>query len=208
VIRRHWQAIAALVCLAAAAALALLAAELVRWQRQVSRDDRLFQVTPQRPGLWQVSRAPSFDPSTWILGLDDDVTYRRALQLFWLGKPALVFKSNQAADNVRAQVELARVADADPDPHRRAAALNLLGYLLLAGPGSQDIKLRLAHLRQGVSDFQKAIELDSARVEAKLNLELAQRAQQDVLDQFIGHGATAGVGTRAGGGLGLIGSGY
>jgi hypothetical protein len=208
VIRRHWRAVAALVCLAGAAVLGVLAAELVRWERQVSRDDRLFQLTPQRGGLWQVSHAPSFDPSRWILGLDDDMTYRRALQLFELGRPSLVYKANQAADSVRAQVALARVADADPTGRRRANALNLLGYLLLAGPGAQDVKLRLAHLTEGVTDFREAIRVDQTAVDAKLNLELALRAQQDVLDEFVGHGATAGVGTRAGGGLGLVGSGY
>jgi hypothetical protein len=208
VIRRHWRGLAALVCLAGAVVLALLATELVRWERQVSRDDRLFQLTPERGGLWQVSHAPSFDPAKWILGLDDDVTYRRALQLFWLGKPTLSYKPNQAINSLRAQVTLAAVADADPSRERRATALNLLGYLLLAGPAAQDIKLRLAHLSEGVTDFREAIALDPTAVDAKLNLELALRAQQDVLDEFVGHGATAGVGTRAGGGLGLIGSGY
>jgi hypothetical protein len=208
VISRHWRLAAAAVCLAGAAVLALLALELVRWQQQVARDDRLFQLTPERGGLWQVSGAPSFDPSRWILGLGDDVRYRRALQLFWLGRPALVYKPNQAADAVRAQVALARVATTDSDPTRRATALDLLGYLRLAGPGTQDIQLRLAHLRQGVVNFRRAIALDPASTDAKLNLELALRAEQDVLDQFVGHGATAGVGTRNGGGLGLIGSGY
>jgi hypothetical protein len=208
VIRRHWRGLLALVCLAGASFLALLAAELVRWQHQVSRDDRLFQVTPARGGLWQVPHAPSVDPSTWILGLEDDLAYRRALQLFWYGKPTLTYKPNQAADSVRAQVTLARLATADPSPKRRASALNLLGYLLLAGPGTQDIKLRMAHLTEGISDFRDAIALDPDAVDAKLNLELALRAQQEVLDEFVGHGATAGIGARAGGGLGLVGSGY
>jgi len=207
-IRRHWQALLALACLTGAALLALLAVELVRWQHQVARDDRLFQLTPERGGLWQVAHTPAVDPSRWILGLDDDVRYRRALQLFWLGKPSLAYKPDLAADSVRAQVALARIADSDPSPARRAKALELLGYLLLAGPGTQDIKLRLAHLRQGVENFRRALVLDPTSSDAKLNLELALRAQQDVLDQFIGHGATAGIGTRAGGGLGLIGSGY
>jgi hypothetical protein len=208
VIRRHWPGVVAVACVLGASFLALLAAELVRWQHQVSRDDRLFQVTPQRSGLWQVSHAPSLDPSKWILGLDDDVAYRRALQLFWLGKPALTYKPDQPADSLRAQVTLARIATTDPSPKRRANALDLLGYLLLAGPGTQDIKLRLAHLTEGISDFRDAIGLDPDAVDAKLNLELALRAQQEVLDEFVGHGATAGVGARAGGGLGLVGSGY
>jgi hypothetical protein len=208
VIGRHWQALAALVCLAGAAALAVLAAELVRWERQVSRDDPLFQVTPERAGLWQVSHAPGFDPSKWILGLDDDVAFRQALQRFWLGKPSLVYKPSQPADNLRAQVLLAGVADRDPEPGRRSRALTLLGYLLLAGPASPDVQLRLAHLRQGADAFTTAIRLDPTNVDAKLDLELALRAQQNVLDQFVGHGATAGIGTRAGGGLGLLGGGY
>jgi hypothetical protein len=208
VIRRHWRGVLAAVCLAGAALLALLALELVRWQHQVARDDSLFQLTPERSGLWRVSHAPPVDPSRWILGLDDDIAYRRALQLFWLGRPTLTYKPNQPADSVRAQVTLARLATGDPSPRRRANALTLLGYLVLAGPGTQDLKLRLAHLSEGISDFREAIALDPTQVDAKLNLELALRAQQDVLDQFVGHGATAGVGTRAGGGLGLVGSGY
>jgi hypothetical protein len=208
VIGRHWRGVLALACLAGAAFLALLAVELVRWQHQVSRDDRLFQVTPVRSGLWQVSHGSPLDPSRWILGLDDDVAYRQALQLFWLGRPTLTYRPDQAAQSLRAQVTLARLATTDPNPRRRANALNLLGYLLLAGPGTQDLKLRLAHLTEGISDFRDAIALDSGAVDAKLNLELALRAQQDVLDEFVGHGATAGVGARAGGGLGLVGSGY
>jgi hypothetical protein len=207
-IRRHWKLLVALACLAGAALLALLAVQLGRWEHQVSRDDRLFQLTPERSGLWQVTHEPPVDPSRWLLGLNDDLAYRRALQLFWLGQPRLVYQPDRQANSLRAQVALAGVADADPQPARRAKALTLLGYMLLAGPGTQDVQLRLAHLRQGASDFVTAIKLDPGNLDAKLDLELALRAQQDVLDQFVGHGATAGVGTRAGGGLGLLGGGY
>src|SRR5437867_3025461 len=65
----------------------LLGGEMLRWQRQVSRDDELFRATPGRADLWHVPGAPPWDPVKAVLGLDDDLSFREALRLFKAARP-------------------------------------------------------------------------------------------------------------------------
>jgi hypothetical protein len=209
-IRRHWQLVVAAACLVGAAALGLLAFELHRWPNQIARDDRLFQATPLRSGLWQLPRAASFDPSKWILGIGDDLSYRRALQSFWVVRPAPLLSSGLVtqSDIALAQAALARLAESDPDLTRRSQALNLMGLTVLGPTLPNDTTTRVAVLRAGIADFLNAIKLDPGNTDAKENLELLYRLYQQDLEEFFGRGGFAQPGGGSTGGAGAVGSGY
>jgi hypothetical protein len=212
VIRRNGHLIAAALCALAALFLVLLGAQLVRWHRQVARDDALFQATPGRSGLWRVSRDPPLDPARAILGLDDDLAYRHALQLYWRAKPRPEGYQPLLANYIAtAQTALGRIADTDPDPRRRAIALNLSGVLLLSGTPPQEPQGRVSFLDAGVSAFAGATRLDADNADVKFNLEFAIRAVREAqldLPGLIHGGSNIGAGQGTAGGAGFVGSGY
>jgi hypothetical protein len=223
-IRRHWQLIAGLVGLLAAAALAVIAFQAVRWGDQISRDDQLFRATPLRGDLWRVSNDPPGDPSRWLLGLDDDLAVRRALQLFWRAEPRTYVPRRRAnsprgrfngpilvpalpSTVAEAQGALMQLAD-NGDPRIRSLAFNLVGVLQLSTGTSNDLATREAALRIGIGAFQSAVLLDQTNTEAKYNLELALRTNRDVLEQLPGKGPSGTEAQGTGRGAGTIGSGY
>ena len=225
VIRRHWQLIAGLGALLAAAVVAVIAFQAVRWGDQISRDDQLFRATPLRADLWRVSDDPPGDPSRWLLGLDDDLAVRHALQLFWQAEPRLYFPRRRPNSPRRpgfqgpilvpalpstvaeAQGALMKLAD-NADQRIRSLAFNLVGVLQLSTGTSNDLATRAAALRIGIGAFQDAVLLDPTNTEAKYNLELALRSNRDVLEQLPGKGPSGTEAEGTGRGAGTIGSGY
>lgn len=199
-------------CALAALLLVFLGVQFLRWHRQVSRDDALFQAAPARYGLWHLSHEPPLDPSRWILGLDDDLAFRHALQLYWRGRPQPEGYQPLLANYVAAaQDALGRVADREASPERRAIALNLSGVLLLSGIPPQDAQGRVAFLDAGLGAFVRATRNDPANEDAKFNVELAIRAireEQANLPGLIHGGTSGGNGAGRAGGAGFVGSGY
>jgi len=224
-IRKHWQLIAGLVLLLAGAVLAVIAFQAVRWGDQISRDDELFRATPLRADLWRVAADPPADPSRRLLGLDDDLAVRHALQLFWQAEPRLYIPRPTTTRPRRppfnrpfilpaplstiaeAQGALMKLAD-NADPRIRSIAFNLVGVLQLSTGTSNDLATRAASLRIGIGAFQNAVLLDPTNTEAKYNLELALRTNRDVLEQLPGKGPSGTEAEGTGRGAGTIGSGY
>jgi hypothetical protein len=224
-IRKHWQLIAGLVGLLAAAVLAVIAFQAVRWGDQISRDDELFRATPLRADLWRVSADPPADPSRWLLGLNDDIAVRHALQLFWQAEPRLYTPRRNTKGPRRppfnrpfilpaplstvaeAQGALMKLAD-NADRRIRSIAFNLVGVLQLSTGTSNDLATRQAALRIGIGAFENAVLVDPTNTEAKYNLELALRTNRDVLEQLPGKGPSGTEAEGTGRGAGTIGSGY
>ena len=168
---------AAVLCVPLAAALALVAVDVLRVSSAVASDDVRFQARPTLPaGLWG---EPSFLPGeigSKAVGLEDDLRYRRAVWLYARVEPDKVKIVTPELESLRASVE-AKLIDAsrtETDPRRRSRLLNLLGLLAMdryaIDPGD-----RVNIVRGAIGSFQSAIKADPENADAKFNLELVLR---------------------------------
>lgn len=171
-----WVLVAAM--LAAAAVLTLLAADVLRWRNHVERADA--RVLSGSTRIWTADTRLPGDPARELLAVDDDVRFRRALQLFRLGNPRRPAR-NQHDLNVRlaADSRLADVADSDPsDPIRSRAAL-LRGLLALETARGEPLRAE-TNLRRALTEMRTAIRLDDRNADAKYDLELVMRLLRTV----------------------------
>ena len=106
-----------------------------------------------------------------MLGIDDDVQYRKAVRLFRLGRP-LENLSTRSIEALRAQaqVALANVSQTGSDRTRQSQAENLLGVLNLS-LAVRDSTLATTFLHNAIASFQDAIALDDSNADARFNLE-------------------------------------
>lgn len=167
---------AAAAALLAAVLLVLVGADALRWQDALDRDDARFSAAPAGGDeLWRLDEALPASPARRLLGLGDDLAYRRGVRLYAQSRPGEPVANNPRREVLRADAQraLADVSRSDPDPRRRAQATMLIG-LLAVGRGDlfTSVEERLQVLRSAVGNFQVALELDPDHVEAKRNLEL------------------------------------
>lgn len=209
--RRPALAAAALASFALAALLALLAVDVTAWQGALRRGDVLYRAAPAEEGLWQAQAIVPLDPARSLLGLDDDLAFRRALRALRLARlgDGLFSDPELALLRGRAQTELQAVVDSGADRPLRSRALALLGVLRFAGALSE-VGERATLLGEAASDFQAAIALDRGNDEAKANLELVLQRSRG-LQAAEGAGgpnpSPGGAGAK-GAGAGTPGSGY
>ena len=206
----RWRLAIAAICLVAAAALSLLATDVLRWQRAMRSSDTRFGFTPARNDLWQPTQLMPFGVARTVLRLDDDLAYRRGLQLFVLGQPRTQPYSDTEVIALRGQAQevLTKVVDSHADARRRSTAANLVGALGFANAALDDAQAT-AYLNAAAADFRTAISIDPDNADAKYNLELAL-ARLDVAQRRSGEPPppdTRG-GSGAGAGTGRPGSGY
>jgi hypothetical protein len=198
-----------LVLLACGVVCALLAADVRSWASGIRAGDTLFSQAP-RTAQWSPPTILPFDPARRVLGLSDQLAYRRAVRSF-VGAAGLGngFDNGYSESRTRAAVEttLARVAQS-PDPQRASQAENLLGILAFAdsrqrGPSAP------APIDRSLAAFQAAVRLDASNEAAKYNLEW-------LLRQLVAKGTRRGSNASSGGpakghrgaGGGLPGRGY
>ena len=204
--RRVW--IAAL-CLVAAAAAMLVATDALRWQHRVDMDDERFAAVPERPELWDLSPLAPFAPTRFLLGLEDDLAFRRAVQTFVRGRPRLetYTDTESITQRTRAQVLLADIVDDGQAANARAEAANLLGVLRLVST-FLDPPQATTYLTSAAVDFRRAITLAPGHSHAKYNLELTLLRLRDQLAQRGASGQTPQGGVGSGSGARRPGSGY
>jgi hypothetical protein len=174
VTRRRWiLAAAAAVCLVLAAFAAMAARDVGEWQSELPSGD----VETAATGLdlsptWAVTELIPFGVARGLLGVDDDLAFRRAVALYRrarTGIPSFDLGLEGTALRVQAEAALARAIRADRDPRRAADAENLLGVLVVldsTAPGAT------TPIERAIFQFQNAIHLDRGNDEAKKNLEL------------------------------------
>jgi hypothetical protein len=163
-------AVAALVL----AVLAAVAATDVRaWTRSVPAGDATYAVAPLEATWTPSTRLPtSFTRD--LLGLQDDLAMRHALQLYGANvgaRPRLDNASQVAAARAASETALAQVARGS-DASRDSQAETLLAVLAYGdfAEGGQ-----ASQADQAVSALQDAVKLDPDNVTAKYDLELLLR---------------------------------
>jgi hypothetical protein len=197
---------AAGVCAAAAVLLALVALDAHTWSTRLAADDLRYRHDASATKLWRPTELSPGHLTRHLLGIGDDLAYRRALSDFRMGRlTEQVASTSITAHRIAAQVELTSVAANDPDPRVRSQADNLLGVLGF-GLGSQDYGQRLAFFNNGITAFQHAVVLDPSNDDAYFNLEYA-------LDQMLPPGdqqpkGSSELGTHGNAGLKSPGHGY
>jgi len=197
------------VALAATGVLALLLARDVEHRRSsFTRDDALLRAAPL-DARWSPQQLFPFGAATTLLGVRDDVAYRRALRSLRLGTPhAVVFDSPPAiALRAEAQLRLARIAQSGGDRTRRSAAENFLGGLSFAG-AAEDPDSEASLLENAVASFRAAIADDERNDDAKYNLELALSRLRQVQSTTIPRSTIGNASSGRGAGVGRAGSGY
>lgn len=201
----------ALVCMALAAGLALLAADIARYRDALPAGDVRYRVSPSDDDLWSTSELIPFGAATKLLDVQDDVDFRRAVRAMRLARldDETVSDPELALLRSEAQARLEAIASGADDPLRRSRAANLLGALGLARLPSET-QDRAALVQSITSNLRLAIELDPTNDEAKYNLEVAlQRSSGIELSEGAGgaNPAPGGSGVE-GAGAGDPGSGY
>jgi len=186
-IRRRWERLgragtvllwaAAGVATVLALALVVVAVDVLRTPSQVTADDTRFQTAPQRQvGLWEYGFLPG-DVTESVLGLKDDVDYRRVVGMYVQAEPGAVNYQgfpDLERKRAKAQYELTRLSRADSDLTRRSKLLTLYGIMTLDARPLDDSE-RETMLQNAVSSFRAAIDLDRGNEDAKTNLETVLR---------------------------------
>lgn len=208
VLRRHGAAAAALVLAALAALLLLLALDARTWQSTVARDDLRFRALPSHRALWRPDTLLPGDPAGRLIGGPGALAYRRAAQLFWLSRTRRTPAGAQTPASMRAtaQARLFDLARGGTQAADRSAAENLLGVLVITSPAARGDHSAVATiLRDAEAQFQRAIDLDPANIDAKQNLELVLRLRRPGKgslgrDERRGYGISSGHSVSRGGG--------
>jgi hypothetical protein len=161
---------AGVLCVGLAVVVVLVARDAGRWQSAIQAGDVPASRASASP---EVDETLPFSPARRLLGLGDDVAFRRALGLFRAAYPR-TGQFQRSTDGARARIgaetALTETIRTERDRRRASTASNLLGILALvdsatapAGNGAVD---------RGVLAFQDAIRLDPSNADAKTNLEL------------------------------------
>jgi hypothetical protein len=167
-------AVGALVCLVLAAGLALLAADVARERDALVAGDVRYRVAPEDPELWTAEARVPFPTAAALLGIEDDVAFRRALRALAAARldDPIVSDPELAISRNEAQARLEGVVTGGGDHVTRSRAAGLLGVLGLSRFVSET-EGRGPLLSSTIASLQLAIGLDPENGEAKYNLESA-----------------------------------
>jgi hypothetical protein len=176
---RWWVKPAAVVlALVASAFLAILAVDVIRWDRQLEQASLRFASGTGQLDMWTADTYLPSNLSGRLLGVEEDVAVRRAVQSFRRSRPRR--PAQQFTDVARrsaAEAELARAVRMSPGRKQEARLANLRGVLRLEearGAPSETSVL----LRRAATSFREAIRKDLGYEDAKFNLELTLRLLQ------------------------------
>ena len=172
--KRIAAAVGALVCVVSAAGLALLAADVARVRDAVAAGDVRYRVAPADPTLWSVDAGVPFPAAADLLGIEDDLAFRRALRALAAARldDQVISDPELAISRNEAQARLEAVVTGDGDHVTRSRAAGLLGVLGLSRFVAET-EGRGPLLSSTIASLQLAIGIDPENGEAKYNLESA-----------------------------------
>ncbi|HEY2209422.1 MAG TPA: hypothetical protein VGH26_09040 [Gaiellaceae bacterium] len=206
--RRAFPLIAAVVLVCLAVVLGLLALDVRSWQGRMTRDDLRFRAHQSHLGLWRTPTTLPGDPARSLLGIDDAISYRRGLQLFWYSRVGVSTggQPDFAAERVVTEQKLQSLLQTASTREERSNAANLLGIMTVTAPAA-DTATELEGLDRARLLFTQAVRENPSNYAAKVNLELVLRIgapQRVKIDQD----ARGGFGSGGSSGVGAIGGGY
>lgn len=205
-VRRTLPLVAGVFLLGLATVLVLFALDVRAWQGAMTQSDLRFRAQRSHIGLWRSPAVLPGDPVRALLGLDDALAYRRAVQLFWLSTAGASTggKADLAATRVATETDLQHLMEKGATREERSNAANLLGVMTVEAP--ENSATQKEEIATAVRYFSQAVVLDPTNYDAKLNLELLLRVahpgksklNQDARGGF-GFGGANGVGAVGGG---------
>ena len=169
---------AALLALGLGALLVVFAVDVLRWERSLAEQDARFVAVPGRAQFASPDAVLPFGLAERVLAARDDLAFRRQLERFVRVRPGVVVTEPERFGRLRseAQLGLAALSRADPDPRRRSRVTNMLGVLALDPQFAPRDAAEVEYVvRRAVESFRVAVETDPAHADAKLNLEQALR---------------------------------
>lgn len=182
----------AVVLLAAGVGAALVAADLRRFDDTVHAGDLRFLTDPEG-ARWSTPTLVPADLALRILGLRDELAFRRAAQGFEAARTAgRGFDNGVSEVRTRGEVEGALTELEHGSNARRASAAHNLAGILAFSDASKSGSSAPAPIDRSVAEFQDAIRRDPANDDAKYNLEL-------LLRQLVTKGLRPGSNSVAGG---------
>ena len=209
--RRALLVAGAAACGVAAVLTLLLAVDVLRWERALPADDVRYRAAAGASGLWDPTAFVPLGAARTLLGVDDDVAFRRAVRALRLAtlEDASNSDPKQILQRAEAETRLEAIAQGDGSAARRSRAMTLLAVLRLSTPAASQEE-RAAVLRSAVAGLQEAIALDPGNDDAKYNLEGAFRTSRGVQTAQGGPAPnpTSGPGGSRGAATGPPGSGY
>lgn len=207
-LRRARPPVAAVVLLGLAVVLVLFATDVRAWQGRVTRDDAAFRVQRSHVGYWRTPTILPDDPARSVLGLDDALAFRRALQLFWLSTvgASTAGQADLAQLRVVAEARLQTLADSAGTREERSTAANLLGVMAVT-TSAADSPTQKATVERAKRYFGLAVREEPTNYAARLNLELTLRLEKPGKSR-LDQDARGGFGFGGANGLGVIGGGF
>jgi hypothetical protein len=161
---------AGLVALGVAVLLAFAANDARTWPDRLQEGEVRYHAAPGAGDPWPRSSASVRS----VLGVDDDLRFRRALWAYRVSEQRVREKQQGlGADELRAQIEtlLGGLAETDPEPARRSSAATILGVLAY-GEYVRNTRGGSVFLQRSLQSFREAIKLDPSNDDAKFDLEL------------------------------------
>ena len=186
----------------AALALGALAVQVWRYPDTVARQDALLSARPVPAGAW----AERGGVGEVVLGAADDATLRRAIALFFRGRPddpGASKSGEQVVSGLESAIVLAGIMRGDPPLARRALVANLAG--ILVGEDAVFEPEGASRVQRAAELFRQAIRVQPNATGAKANLELLFNytgptgVEADSTGGFGGFGEEGGAGDVAGG---------
>lgn len=197
-------------CLVMAIAAFLLALDVAATSAALRDDDVRYRAEPEAK-LWSPARVLPGGIADSLLGVEDDVLFRRALRATLLSHPETPGFSDPSyvVNRNDATAWLTDIVQGDYSDERRSAAASLLGVLSFSDAVA-DYSNRGRLLASSASRFRQAIAFDPENDEAKHNLELTLSRSRGLELAESGGGANPSPGGKGakGAGAGEAGSGY
>ena len=197
-------AVAALVLVAAV--LVALAADVLRWDRQIRDADIAYGAGAA--ATWEPNTLLPRGVSSSLLGVGDDVAYRKAVDRFWRSKPRdpiRVFEDltrRSAAERV-----LVQTFTNDGNPTRRSQ-LAVLRAALMLEEGRNSPTQRQVFVRRAIEQLERAVILDPSNDTAIYDLELSLKLLRASGSGVAGSGDTRSPLPSPGAGSATSGSGF